>query len=184
MKDLAEIIQGAKKKNQKSFKILFDIHWNYLYGYMLKTIQNDEIAEDIAVKTFAKAFDKIDSYNSNYNFKTWLLTISKNLYKDFLREKNKISKIETSPLNLKNTNYPTSISPEEIVINSQKLEHILESMKSLKDDYKKILQLRFFEDLSYKEISEKLNQPLNTVKVKILRAKNLLNIKINAENQY
>ena len=89
MKDLAEIIQGAKKKNQKSFKILFDIHWNYLYGYMLKTIQNDEIAEDIAVKTFAKAFDKINSYNSNYNFKTWLLTISKNLYKDFLREKNK-----------------------------------------------------------------------------------------------
>jgi len=88
MKDLAEIIQGAKKKNQKSFKILFDIHWNYLYGYMLKTIQNDEIAEDIAVKTFAKAFDKIDSYNSNYNFKTWLLTISKNLYKDFIREKN------------------------------------------------------------------------------------------------
>jgi len=57
-------------------------------------------------------------------------------------------------------------------------------MKSLKDEYKKILQLRFFEDLSYKEISEKLNQPLNTVKVKILRAKNLLNIKINAENQY
>ena len=51
-------------------------------------------------------------------------------------------------------------------------------------EYKKILQLRFFEDLSYKEISEKLNQPLNTVKVKILRAKNLLNIKINAENQY
>ncbi len=57
-------------------------------------------------------------------------------------------------------------------------------MKSLKYEYKKILQLRFFEDLSYKEISEKLNQPLNTVKVKILRAKNLLNIKINAENQY
>ena len=111
-------------------------------------------------------------------------SFNKNLYKDFLREKNKISKIETSPLNLKNTNYPTSISPEEIVINSQKLEHILESMKSLKDEYKKILQLRFFEDLSYKEISEKLNQPLNTVKVKILRAKNLLNIKINAENHY
>ena len=87
-------------------------------------------------------------------------------------------------LNLKNKNYPTSISPEEMVINSQKLEHILESMKSLKYEYKKILQLRFFEDLSYKEISEKLNQPLNTVKVKILRAKNLLNIKINAENQY
>ena len=71
-----------------------------------------------------------------------------------------------------------------MVINSQKLEHILESMKSLKYEYKKILQLRFFEDLSYKEISEKLNQPLNTVKVKILRAKNLLNIKINDENQY
>ena len=184
MKNLKEIIQGAKRKDQKAFKILFDMHWDYLYGFMLKTIQNDEITEDIVVKTFAKAFDKIHSYDSEYNFKTWLLTISKNLYKDFLRSENKISKIETRPLYLKNKNYPTSISPEEIIINSQKLEFLLDSMRTMKDEYRKILRLRFFEDLSYKEISKKLNQPLNTVKVKILRAKNLLNTKINAENQY
>ncbi|MEE3034984.1 MAG: sigma-70 family RNA polymerase sigma factor [Bacteroidota bacterium] len=184
MENLKKLIQGAKRNDQKSFKVLFDLYWDSLYSYMLKTIQNEEIAEDITVKAFAKAFDKINSFDSNYKFKTWLLTISKNLYKDFLREKNKISKIRTSPLNPKSKDYPTSISPEEIIINTQKLEHILESIKSLKNEYKKILRLRFFEGLSYKEISKKLNQPLNTIKVKILRAKNILNSKINAENEY
>jgi len=184
MENLNQIIQRAKKNDQKAYKFLFDLYWNYLYGYMLKKIQNEEITEDITIKAFARAFDKINSFDPNYQFKTWLLTISKNLYKDFLREESKISKLKTSPLNIKNMDYRTSLSPEEIIIKTEKLEHILEAIKSLKDEYKKILQLRFFENLSYKEISEKLNQPLNTIKVKILRAKNLLNDKINPENQH
>ena len=183
MEDLNQIIQGAKENNQKSFKLLFDLYWNYVYSYMLKTIRKEEIAEDITIRAFAKAFDKINSFDCNYQFKTWLLTISKNIYKDFLREENKISKIKTSPLNIINKDYPTSLSPEEIIIKSERLEQILGSIKSLKDEYKKILQLRFFENLSYREISKKLNQPLNTIKVKILRAKNLLNDKINTRNQ-
>ena len=62
-------------------------------------------------------------------------------------------------------------------------QFLLKKIKSLKDDYRKILQLRFFEDLSYKEISEKMNQPINTVKVKLLRAKNLLSQKIKEDAQ-
>jgi len=75
----------------------------------------------------------------------------------------------------------TTPSPEDILITSQNLAALLNTIKSLKDDYRKILQLRFFDDLSYKEISVKLNQPINTIKVKILRAKNLLSQKIKNE---
>ena len=67
------------------------------------------------------------------------------------------------------------------MITGENLESLLKKIKSLKDDYRKILQLRFFEDLSYKEISEKMNQPINTVKVKLLRAKNLLSQKIRED---
>ena len=69
------------------------------------------------------------------------------------------------------------------MITSENLESLLKKIKSLKDDYRKILQLRFFEDLSYKEISEKMNQPINTIKVKLLRAKNLLSQKIKEDAQ-
>ena len=64
------------------------------------------------------------------------------------------------------------------MITNENLDALFEKIKSLKKDYRKILQLRFFEGLSYKEISIKMDQPINTIKVKLLRAKNLLNQKI------
>ena len=60
------------------------------------------------------------------------------------------------------------------MISDQNLDEILIKIKSLKKEYRNILQLRFFQDYSYKEISKELKQPLNTIKVKILRAKRLL----------
>ena len=70
-------------------------------------------------------------------------------------------------------------SPEDVLITNQNLESLLNKIKSLKKDYRKILRLRFFDGLSYKEISKKMDQPINTIKVKLLRAKNLLNQEIN-----
>jgi RNA polymerase sigma-70 factor (ECF subfamily) len=72
-------------------------------------------------------------------------------------------------------------SPEEILITNENLESLLNKIKSLNKDYRKILQLRFFEGLAYKEISKKMDQPINTIKVKLLRAKNLLNQKIEKD---
>ena len=70
-------------------------------------------------------------------------------------------------------------SPEEGMISDQNLDDLLNTIKSLKEEYRKILQLRFFEDYSYKKISLELKQPLNTIKVKILRAKRLLAEKLD-----
>ena len=67
------------------------------------------------------------------------------------------------------------------MIIDQNLDEILFAIKSLKNEYRKILQLRFFEDKSYKAISKIMNQPLNTVKVKILRAKKVLAEKLKNE---
>ncbi|NBS19877.1 MAG: sigma-70 family RNA polymerase sigma factor [Flavobacteriia bacterium] len=72
-------------------------------------------------------------------------------------------------------------SPEEILIINEKLESLLNKIKSLHEDYRQILQLRFFEGSSYKEISHKMDQPINTIKVKLLRAKNLLAQKIEQD---
>ena len=64
------------------------------------------------------------------------------------------------------------------MINKQGVSELLIKIKSLKNEYRNIIQLRFFEELTYKEISEKINLPLNTVKVKLLRAKKILANKI------
>jgi RNA polymerase sigma-70 factor (ECF subfamily) len=97
---------------------------------------------------------------------------------------------ENNKISLETLSYTTDLqeftdqdhpSPEEILITNENLESLLNKIKSLKNDYRKILQLRFFDGLSYKEISKKMDQPINTIKVKLLRAKNLLNQKIEED---
>jgi RNA polymerase sigma-70 factor (ECF subfamily) len=176
MKDLKFAIKRAKNQEQKAFNEIFNSYWEYLYSFQLKRTTNKELAEEISIMAFARAFDRIETFDSSYDFKTWLSTISKNIQIDLIRKKNKKSAIKTISMDddyeASNTN--THPSPEEILITNQSIETLLSNIKTLKQDYRKILKLRFFEDLSYKEISKKLDQPINTIKVKLLRAKNLL----------
>ena len=176
-----ELIFQAKKNNQKAFQVLFDLNWEYLYNYQLKRIGNSQMAEEISIQTFTKAFDKLDSFDTKFTFKTWLITISKNLHVDQIRKEKSLKKIHSDHIdNSKSQMIIDSMpSPEEGMISAQNLDELLIKIKSLKKEYRRILQLRFFEDYSYKEISLELKQPLNTIKVKILRAKRLLAEKLD-----
>ena len=183
MKNVKLVIEKAQEQDQKAFNELFNYHWGYLYNFQLKKTGNKDLAEEISIITFARAFDRISTFNDQFEFKTWLLTISKNIYNDLLRKEiNKIS-LETHsyPTNLQEFSDKDHPSPEEILITNENLESLLNKIKSLKNDYRKILQFRFFDGLSYKEISKKMDQPINTIKVKLLRAKNLLNQKIEED---
>ena len=67
-----------------------------------------------------------------------------------------------------------SPSPEDELITKQHLAKLLRDIKKLKPHYQEIINLRYFQELSYKEISIQLKEPINNVKVKLLRAKKLL----------
>lgn len=74
--EIKEAIQRAKQNDQKAFNFLLDQYWDYVYGFQLKRIENENDAEDITIQTFSKAFDKIAMFDEKYAFKTWLVTIS------------------------------------------------------------------------------------------------------------
>ena len=84
--EVEKAIALAKENNQNAFKFLLDTYWNDVYGFQLKRTENENDAEDITIQTFSKAFDKIKTYDSKYVFKTWLVTISKNIHIDLLRK--------------------------------------------------------------------------------------------------
>ena len=65
-------------------------------------------------------------------------------------------------------------SPEDKIITEQNLAKLLKDIKKLKPKYQEVINLRYFQELSYKEISKQINEPINNVKVKLLRAKKLL----------
>lgn len=172
--EIKEAIKRAKLNDQKAFNFLLDTFWDDVYGFQLKRIENENDAEDITIQTFSRAFDKIETFNDNFKFKTWLITISKNIHIDLLRkDKNHISQRNYDDEKVYQI-LDESPSVEDTLITEQNLAKLLRDIKKLKPHYQEVINLRYFQELSYKEISKELNEPMNNVKVKLLRAKKLL----------
>lgn len=174
--EIIESIQKAKKGDQVAFTFLLDFYWNEVYSFMIKRTENETDAEDITIETFSKAFDKLANYNPEFQFNTWLIAIAKNVHIDILRKKKSSIFVEIK----NNENYnahniaDTTPTAEDKLITEQNLSQLLRYIKELKPHYQEVIQLRYFQEMSYQEIANLLNDPLSNVKVKILRAKKLL----------
>ena len=173
-------IQNALTGSQVAYSALLDTFWNDVYGFQLKRTENENDAEDIAIQTFSKAFDKLATYDPTYSFKTWLVTISKNIHVDHLRKQRRIvtSRSHYDSVNKVLDNAP---SAEDQLISEQNLANLLQHIRQLKPHYQKVISLRYFQELSYADIAKTLNEPMSNVKVKLLRAKKLLASSIQAK---
>lgn len=173
-KSIQNIIEKAKKGNQSAYRDLLNLYWGDIYRFILAKCHDDYEAEDLTIKSFSKAFDKISQYDPKYVFKNWLLTISNNLFIDHLRSQKKHIKgidIENEKI-LKIVD--ESHSPEDKLIQEQHLAELLQYIKKLKPHYREVINLRYFQEYTYKEIAEELGEPLSNIKVKLLRARKLL----------
>lgn len=172
--EIQEIVENARLGKESAFKKLLNTYWSDVYRFQFAKTNNENEAEDITIKTFSRAFDKIDLYSDNYPFKSWLITISKNIFIDSIRGQKK----ETLSISKENSEAfyisDNSPSPEDKIIIEQNLVELQNHIKKLNSKQQKIIQLRYFQELSYKEISLTLNESMSSVKVNLMRAKKLL----------
>lgn len=173
---LKATIEKAKAGNQIAFSSLLDTFWNDVYGFQLARTKNENDAEDITIQTFSRAFDKINSYDDSYEFKTWLFTISKNIHVDLIRKnkRNVLENTETGNNEAIKKVLDDAPTVEDQLITEQNLVTLLQHIKKLKPHYQKVINLRYFNERSYAEIADELGEPINNIKVKLLRAKKLL----------
>ncbi len=169
-------IKAAKNGSQSAFNYLLDTFWDSVYGFQLKKTGNAYESEDITIQTFSKAFKRIETFDEEYSFNTWLIAISKNIHVDMIRkQKSSISSRTTSDHNEKVYRIADETPTiEDKLISEQHLAQLLTDIKQLKPHYQEVINLRYFQEKSYKEIAETLNEPMNNVKVKLLRARKLL----------
>jgi RNA polymerase sigma-70 factor (ECF subfamily) len=145
---------------------------------LLKMVNNTADAEDLTIEAFGKAFKNIRQYTANFAFSTWLFKIASNNAIDFMRKKklNNVSIDETLrdtdaiPVNIR-SEQPT---PEESLISEQKIMMLRSIVAKLKPRYRKLVELRYFYEYSYEEISEEMGLPIGTVKAQLFRARELL----------
>jgi len=175
--NISKTIQNAKSGQQLAFSNLLDTFWNDVYSFQLLRTKNELEAEDITIETFSKAFDKINSYKEEFVFKTWLITISKNLHIDLLRRQKR--SLENNTFSYQNSSGESEVldstpSAEDQLIQQQNLADLLTEIKKLKPAYQKVINLRYFNEMSYAEMALELGEPVNNIKVKALRARKLL----------
>lgn len=171
---ISDLVYAAKQEDQHAFRQLLDLHWNELYGFMIKRTENENDAEDLCLQAFSKAFDKIKSYNDEFTFSTWLTSIAKNLHVDLIRKEKSRLHQSTDVDEVGRDVIDETLGPEDQLIRSQNLDKLLQQVRSLKPIYRDVIQLRFFQELSHKEMATQLGLSLSNVKVRLLRAKKLL----------
>lgn len=178
--DLQSLISEAKKGKRQEQNLLMDLFWNNVFDYVLSKIKDEEETEDIAIETFTKVFAKLKLYNSDFDFKTWLISVAHNTMIDHIRKSPKLN------ISLDDENYKIEIeeelpTPEENLIQKQANDDLRSQLKKLKPEYRHILELRFLEERTYKEIADELNLSMANVKVRLLRARQLLREILNTE---
>ena len=173
--DEKDLIRRARAQDQNAYNLLFDAYWNQIYAFLFQRTHNSNIAEELALESFTKAFDRLDSFDEKRSFKVWLFTIAKNHHIDSYRktkQHNETHKDLTERDQLEFSS--TDPSPEDLMIANQNLDRVLEHIKSMKKEFRNLLRMRYFEDLSLKEIEEVLKEPPTTIRVKLFRAKKVL----------
>lgn len=177
-----ELIELAvKSKDQKAYADLLDRYWNNVFFLLMKMVNDRDIAEDLTIETFGKAFQRLENYEPEFAFSTWLLKIASNNGIDFIRKK-KLSMfsidqpITTAEGELVQPDYEADVpNPEEEFIRDQKIEilrSLVEKVKPMR--YRQLIDLRYFREFTYEEIATEMQMPLGTVKAQLFRARELL----------
>ena len=178
-KDLA-LVTKAKDGDQTAYAELMERYRESVYYMLLKMVKSTDDAEDLTIEAFGKAFNRLDQYSPSYAFSTWLFKIASNNCIDFIRKKRvNLTSMDRAYTNDEGENVSIDVEsntmdPEEEVIKKQKVKMMREVVKQLKPRYRELVEKRYFEELSYEEISEEMDLPLGTVKAQLFRAREFL----------
>jgi RNA polymerase sigma-70 factor (ECF subfamily) len=147
-------------------------------------------ADDLTIEAFGKAFKRLNQYTPNFAFSTWLFKIATNNAIDYLRrKKNNTLSLDKSFENDEGGEFTMEVAtegpdPEEKFIRKEKIRLMRAVVEKLKPNYRMLVEMRYFDELSYEEISIRLDLPIGTVKAQLFRARELLyNIMKNAQHR-
>ncbi|UTW63015.1 sigma-70 family RNA polymerase sigma factor [bacterium SCSIO 12741] len=178
--DYQLVRRAVEDGDEKAYAEIMSRYREPIYYMLLKMVNNEIDAEDLTIEAFGKAFKRLHQYSPSHAFSTWLYKIATNNCIDFIRKKRgQTLSIDQEFGSDEGGGYkvelPSSnLTPEEKTIKDQKIELMRQVVTYLKPRYRNLIELRYFKEYSYQEISEEVDIPLGTVKAQLFRAKELL----------
>lgn len=178
--DYQLVCDARDRGSSRAYASLMASYREPLYLLLLRMTRNTTMADDLTVETFSKAFLQLHRYAPTSAFSSWLFSIGVNTCIDHLR-KRRVPTVSLSDLSHNSAGdfveYPIPSSlpdPEEQMIRHQRDEALRLIVAQLKQPYRQVIEMRYYENLSYDEIAQRTNTPIGTVKIRLSRAKNLL----------
>ncbi len=173
-----DLITDTLKGNHNSFTTLVNRYYASLYWVIYRIVGNSTDADDLTSESLVKAYEKLSSYSNKYAFSTWLHTIGSNSAIDFVRNRNK----QPSPINnptsteedIMTPSIESDLSAEDNMIRLETNDIIANVISELKPFHRSLIDMRYFKNMSYEEISKKLNKPIGTIKTGLFRARKIL----------
>lgn len=154
--------------DQKAFEVLVMRHMGAIYRFVYGYVKDSQVAEDITQDVFVKVWKNVKKIDSQKNFKSWMYMIAKNTTLDFFKKKKALpfSLFENGEGKNMLTESVTDskLLPIEESVLLENKDIFLSSINSLSEKYKRILMMYYYEYLNFREIAEKLEEPINTIK--------------------
>ncbi len=180
LRDYKLVQMAVEQGDQKAYANLMGNYKESVYYMLLKMTNNSDDADDLTIEAFGKAFKNLHQYTPDYAFSTWLFKIASNNCIDFIRKKKKYTfSLDKTFENDDGTGVAFNIAadvpdPEENLIIKQKKKLMRELVEKLKPRYRTLVEMRYFQELTYEEIADELKLPLGTVKAQLFRARAFL----------
>lgn len=180
-----ELVKAYADGNNEAFDALLNRHQQRVFNYILRIVKNRELADDIFQETFVKAITTIrqGNYVESGKFASWITRIAHNLVIDFYRQDRANSLVSTDDeqSNLLNRKEFSEDTIEDLIIDDQIANDVRRIMQSLPENQRQVLEMRYYQDMSFKEIADTTNVSINTALGRVRYA--LINMrKIAAEN--
>lgn len=170
------LVGKAVQGDQQAYAGLMSLYEDSLYHMLLNKVGDPVVAEDLTIEAFTKAFRNLSRFSPDFAFSTWLYKIANNNCIDYLRKQKNdpCARDKSNSQNQQSEMIDQAFDPEENFIREQRQRILRDTVDKLNPRYRQLIRLRYFEELSYEEISVALSLPLGTVKAGIFRARALL----------
>ena len=160
------LVQAYVKGDHSAIEVLINRHRSKVYTYILITIKNQQLAEDLFQETFIKVIQSLrgGKYKDNGKFLSWVIRIAHNLIIDHFRKEKQMNAIsnDDSEVDLFNSKKLSDSNIEELIIHSQIKSEVRVLINELPDDQREVVLLRHYGGLSFKEIANQTDVSINT----------------------
>ncbi|MEM6685540.1 MAG: sigma-70 family RNA polymerase sigma factor [Bacteroidota bacterium] len=159
------LVSNYIKGDECALGVLIERHKQRIYSFIYSKVLDRDITEDIFQDTFIKVIKtlKKGNYNEEGKFLPWVMRISHNLVIDHFRKNNRMPKYDNNgDFNIFSVLSDTNLNAENRIIKTQVENDVRRLVEELPADQKEVLLMRMYQDLSFKEISEKTGVSINT----------------------